>query len=584
MSEETPTNAPVDAQAPAAETEPAETTKPEGEAPIAKEDEETAGKPATTEATAPDGEQPAEVAEGPSEPAADATPTTNGKDKKRKSTGGVPEHKGKKLNKKKSMPTLQLDCKAGDYYWARLKGYPPWPAIICDEDMLPEQLLASRPVSTTRADGSLRDDFKEGGKNAKERTFPVMFLATNEFTWLVNTGLTPLDPEECKTKPNTKMTKALQSAYDIASEGHDIDFFKQMLLDFQEESAKLEAEAQKKQEEADAKAAAKAEKDAKAKEGKDKKKSRKSKTANDDDDVDMEDADAPKSTKKRKKDAESDGEGPKPKKTPKVTKLNAPKTPNGDSTPAKKASSAKPKKKVSAPKVEEESAEEKKELTEAERLDQREKAILYLRHRLQKGFLSRDQAPKEEEMSAMGEFFGQLEKYDNLEPSIIRTTKIHKVLKAIVKLASIPKDEELGFKKRSADLLEVWNKRMEGEGETAPKPAAEEKAPETNGETAAAPAASEEPAGGEAAEGAENVENAEKKADEIEEKVEEKKDEPTEEKSEDKAEESTEKPTEEPKTESADAPADKEQPASENKDEAVDGDVSMMTAPEEQQS
>jgi hypothetical protein len=49
-----------------------------------------------------------------------------------------------------------------------------------DEEMLPESLLASRPVSTTRADGSLRDDFKEGGKNAKERTFPVMFLATNE--------------------------------------------------------------------------------------------------------------------------------------------------------------------------------------------------------------------------------------------------------------------------------------------------------------------------------------------------------------------------------------------------------------------
>ena len=200
MSEETPTNAPVDAQAvshhadtrrvfvpllrrdqPAAENEPTTTTAPQSEAPITKEDEETAGKPATTEVTAPDGEKPAEVAEGPSEPAADATPTTNGKTNKRKSVGGgVPEHKGKKLNKKKSMPNLQLDCKPGDYYWARLKGYPPWPAIICDEEMLPESLLASRPVSTTRADGSLRDDFKEGGKNAKERTFPVMFLATNE--------------------------------------------------------------------------------------------------------------------------------------------------------------------------------------------------------------------------------------------------------------------------------------------------------------------------------------------------------------------------------------------------------------------
>jgi hypothetical protein len=199
MSEEVPTNAPVDAQAvshaaetrsssssilrraqPAAENEAAASPRPEAEAPITKEDEETAGKQATTEVTAPDGEKPAEVAEGPSEPAAAATPTTNGKDKKRKSVGGVPEHKGKKLNKKKSMPNLQLDCKPGQYYWARLKGYPPWPAIICDEEMLPESLLASRPVSTTRADGSLRDDFKEGGKNAKERTFPVMFLATNE--------------------------------------------------------------------------------------------------------------------------------------------------------------------------------------------------------------------------------------------------------------------------------------------------------------------------------------------------------------------------------------------------------------------
>lgn len=165
---------------PAAATEPTETEKPNGEAPIAKEDENTAGKVATTEATAPDGVETAEAAEGPSEPAADSTPVTNGKDKKRKSTGGVPEHKGKKLNKKKSMPNLHLDCKPGEYYWARLKGYPPWPAIICDEEMLPESLLGSRPVSTTRADGTLRDDFKEGGKNAKERTFPIMFLSTNE--------------------------------------------------------------------------------------------------------------------------------------------------------------------------------------------------------------------------------------------------------------------------------------------------------------------------------------------------------------------------------------------------------------------
>jgi hypothetical protein len=120
-----------------------------------------------------------------------------------------------------------------------------------------------------------------------------------------------------------------------------------------------------------------------------------------------------------------------------------------------------PMEKVTAPKVNEEIAEEKKELTEAERLDQREKAIIYLRHRLQKGFLSRDQAPKDKEMHAMGEYLGQLEKYDNLELDIIKATKIYKVLKAIVKLAFIPKEEKFQFKRRMADLLEIWNKRME---------------------------------------------------------------------------------------------------------------------------
>lgn len=61
-----------------------------------------------------------------------------------------------------------------------MKGYPPWPCIICDEEMLPETLLKTRPVSAKRLDGSYRDDFTEGGKNARDRTYPIMFLGTNE--------------------------------------------------------------------------------------------------------------------------------------------------------------------------------------------------------------------------------------------------------------------------------------------------------------------------------------------------------------------------------------------------------------------
>ncbi|KAI6792322.1 hypothetical protein KC363_g6393 [Hortaea werneckii] len=576
--------APADAPAQPPSETAAEPTEPVTDnTNVTKEDEETAGKQATTEVNAPDGEQTTEVAEPPSA-IGDATPASGKKDSKRKSTGAVPEHRMKKTPKKKTGPTLHLDCKPGEHYWARLKGYPPWPAIICDEEMLPESLLASRPISTARPDGSLRQDFEEGGKNAKDRTFPVMFLFTNEFSWLVNTGLTPLDPEQCKEKPKGKMTKALSSAYELAVENHDLQYYKDELKRFQEEHqqylesvAEAEAEAERVAEEK-AKAAEEA---AKEEEKKPKKKARKSKGA--DEDVEMDDEEAPKSTKKRKKDADSEAEN-KPKKTPKVTKLNAPKTPNGESS-AKKA--AKPKKKVSAPKEEDEK-EAQPQMTEAERLQQREKAVLYLRHRLQKGFLSRDQAPQEHEMASMADFFGQLENYDNLEPSIIRVTKIHKVLKAIVKLHSIPKDEEYNFKKRSAVMLEVWNKKMESDGDgaasappvtseepkSAPAGPSEEKEPATNGETKAAePEAKPEQPDAEAKEGAEKdtEEKPEEKGAEAADKIEEKAVEKS-------GEETTQQAVDEPPA----APVEKTAPGNDARDEAVDGegDVSMQTAPE----
>ncbi len=168
--------------APAAAAEPIVAEQTNGDtSTVPKEDEETAGKQATSEVTAPDGAT-AEVAAPPSAGAAPdvVSQVSDNKPQKRKSSVAVPEHKSKKLNKKKSMPSLHLECKPGQFFWAKLKGYPPWPSVICDEQMLPESLLASRPVSTARPDGSIRDDFKEGGKNAKERTFPIMFLSTNE--------------------------------------------------------------------------------------------------------------------------------------------------------------------------------------------------------------------------------------------------------------------------------------------------------------------------------------------------------------------------------------------------------------------
>lgn len=161
-----------------------------------------------------------------------------------------------------------------------------------------------------------------------------------------------------------------------------------------------------------------------------------------------------------------------PKKTPKV-KLTAAKTTNGDSA-------KKPTKKKVVQKPEKEADTEV--LTEEQRLDRRQKAVLYLRHKLQKGFLTRDQAPKEEEMLAMAEHFGPLEELHDLEAKIIRETKIHKVLRAIIKLDSIPKDEEFNFKSRSKELLDIWDKTLDAhidDGKTA-----KTSAPATNGDAA----------------------------------------------------------------------------------------------------
>lgn len=265
-----------------------------------------------------------------------------------------------------------------------------------------------------------------------------------------NTDLTPLDAQACKEFPEKGKTKSLIAAYEIAGQQHDLAYFKEMLADHQralQEDAELRAERGAK----------------KQKKGK-----RKSTDAAEDgDDIDMEDAeeldaendgaDTKPKSKKRKKSLDSDGEGDKvrslrlsscsfsclsytdmvkPAKTPKTAtklKLSTPKTPTTESASKKKtgsgAKATKPRgskksaakaegsdeEMVDTPKVEEkpltpQEAKQKKEKEGKLRMKGREAVVdyftvLYLRHKLQKGFLSRDTMPKEEEMKVQSALF-----------------------------------------------------------------------------------------------------------------------------------------------------------------------------------
>ena len=125
---------------------------------------------------AEDNGEAAEASKAPATPAGGAAKkASNGSSKKR--TPAVPEHKSRKLNKKKSKVSLNLDAKPGQHFLARMKGHPWWPAIICDEEMLPMVLINSRPVTTALPDGTYKKpEYADGGKRANERTFPIMFL------------------------------------------------------------------------------------------------------------------------------------------------------------------------------------------------------------------------------------------------------------------------------------------------------------------------------------------------------------------------------------------------------------------------
>lgn len=81
-------------------------------------------------------------------------------------------------------------------------------------------------------------------------------------------------------------------------------------------------------------------------------------------------------------------------------------------------------------------------------------------------------------MATMATYFDKLEKHADLEVSIIRATKINKVLKMIVKLDTIPRDEEFQFRHRAIGILTSWKSVLESD---VPAPSDKEAKSTANG-------------------------------------------------------------------------------------------------------
>ncbi|KAI9771647.1 MAG: hypothetical protein M1840_001862 [Geoglossum simile] len=85
--------------------------------------------------------------------------------------------------------------------------------------------------------------------------------------------------------------------------------------------------------------------------------------------------------------------------------------------------------------------------------------IYFIRHRVQKILMpTHNEIPNEVVLNQISEYFASLEGHTHIEEKIFQQSKIHKVMRGIVALHSVPGDDKYHFKRRARALLLQWGK------------------------------------------------------------------------------------------------------------------------------
>ena len=102
---------------------------------------------------------------------------------------------------------------------AKVKGYPPWPAMVLEESILPEEVLAKKPKSVKQLK-------KKGAK--KVFVLPVRFFSDDTYIWMRSTDVKVLTQEMSRDfLENKKKRKGtlLQYAYELANNPPEMELF-----------------------------------------------------------------------------------------------------------------------------------------------------------------------------------------------------------------------------------------------------------------------------------------------------------------------------------------------------------------------
>lgn len=103
---------------------------------------------------------------------------------------------------------------------AKVKGYPPWPAMILEETMLPENILSKKPKSV-----------KQPPKRKLSKPIsilPVRFFSDDTYIWIKSNEVKTLNHEMINLfLQNDKKRKdnLLQTAYELANDPPDMELF-----------------------------------------------------------------------------------------------------------------------------------------------------------------------------------------------------------------------------------------------------------------------------------------------------------------------------------------------------------------------
>ncbi|KAH9205167.1 hypothetical protein DL95DRAFT_95417 [Leptodontidium sp. 2 PMI_412] len=103
---------------------------------------------------------------------------------------------------------------------------------------------------------------------------------------------------------------------------------------------------------------------------------------------------------------------------------------------------------------------------EVKSMQELEAQLRFLRHKLQKGFLPTTGQPEADEMKTMSAYLKKLDHIGDPPQSILRATRITKLLKKITNLDEIPRNGKYSFKDRATTLLEKWGTSSEKEDQT----------------------------------------------------------------------------------------------------------------------